>query len=265
MTAGQAAAFDAVASAYDRSFTHTRLGRWLRAAVWERLAIHFQPGMRVLELGCGTGEDALWLARRGVRVTATDASSAMLQVAAEKARAAGLAEVIDFRLLALPGGDPGGAGFDGALSNFGVLNCVADLRGVAAWLAGALRPRSRAVLVVMGPWCPWEVVWFLAHGDVRTAFRRLRRDGVRSAVAGQPLHVWYHPPGRLRDAFVPWFHVLGLRGVGVFLPPSAVGSLVERRAAWFEPLRAVEARLAGAWPFRLLGDHYLVELERREA
>lgn len=39
------------------------------------------PGSAVLELGCGSGRDARWLAARGARVLATDGSSAMLQAA----------------------------------------------------------------------------------------------------------------------------------------------------------------------------------------
>ncbi|HEY1015278.1 MAG TPA: methyltransferase domain-containing protein, partial [Herpetosiphonaceae bacterium] len=90
-----ATAFDTVAERYDGDFTSRRLGGWLRAAVWRRLGAAFRPGDRALELGCGTGEDALWLARRGVAVTATDVSPGMLRVAAAKARAAGLADRIE--------------------------------------------------------------------------------------------------------------------------------------------------------------------------
>ena len=53
-------------------FTESRLGELLRQAVWRRLDDVFRPGDRVLELDCGTGEDAVHLARRGVRVLATD-------------------------------------------------------------------------------------------------------------------------------------------------------------------------------------------------
>ncbi|HUE95474.1 MAG TPA: class I SAM-dependent methyltransferase, partial [Longimicrobiaceae bacterium] len=83
------AAFDAAAATYDAGFSHRTLGRWLREIVHEKLDASFPAGAHVLELGCGTGEDALHLARRGVRVVATDASARMLAVAAEKVRSAG--------------------------------------------------------------------------------------------------------------------------------------------------------------------------------
>ena len=40
--------------------------------------------LRVLEIGCGTGEDALFLAQQGIHITATDASEEMLRITREK-------------------------------------------------------------------------------------------------------------------------------------------------------------------------------------
>ena len=54
-----ASPFDAMAAAYARSFTESAIGRYMRAAVWRWLDAAFQPGDRVLELNCGTGEDAV--------------------------------------------------------------------------------------------------------------------------------------------------------------------------------------------------------------
>lgn len=55
-----------------------------------------RPG-RALDLGCGEGGDAIWLAREGWRVTAVDVSATALDRAAEEAAAAGVADRIDFR------------------------------------------------------------------------------------------------------------------------------------------------------------------------
>jgi SAM-dependent methyltransferase len=55
-----------------------------------------EPGMRVLEVGCGTGRHTLELARLGCRVTAIDLSAGMLARAREKAAVAGVASLVDF-------------------------------------------------------------------------------------------------------------------------------------------------------------------------
>ena len=257
--------FDAAARDYDSIFTRTTVGRRLREMVWARLGLHFRPGMRVLELGCGTGEDAVWLARRGVRVLATDASPAMLEVARAKAERAGVTERVAFQTLdlsQLANAPPVGDRFDGAFSNFGGLNCVPDRRAVAEFLGEVVRPRAKVILVVMGPWCPWEVVCHLAHGQVATAFRRLRPGGVDAVVSGQRVHAWYPSPGRLRREFAPWFRHLGTFAVGALLPPPYLGHLVDRWPRLFDKVAAVERRVAGYWPLKVWNDHTLVELER---
>ncbi|MFN8181110.1 MAG: methyltransferase domain-containing protein [Bacteroidia bacterium] len=80
--------FDAVAQAYDQQFTRSATGRLQRERVHrfiETMPLLKKPA-RVLELNCGTGEDALWLARKGHQVTATDNSAGMLDAAREKFR-----------------------------------------------------------------------------------------------------------------------------------------------------------------------------------
>jgi predicted TPR repeat methyltransferase len=86
--------FDTMAADYDAAFTYSLIGERMRQAVWQRLAAHLEAGDCVLELGCGTGEDAMYLARRGVRVHATDVSAGMLSIAREKIRRAGLGQLV---------------------------------------------------------------------------------------------------------------------------------------------------------------------------
>src|SRR5580704_5997974 len=80
-TAAISLAFDSIAECYDDIFTQTLVGRAQRNAVWDLLTQVFSPADRVLELNCGTGEDGLFLARRGTSVIACDASPAMIAVA----------------------------------------------------------------------------------------------------------------------------------------------------------------------------------------
>jgi ubiquinone/menaquinone biosynthesis C-methylase UbiE len=117
---------------------------WLRLESLALLRETFPPGSRLLEIGCGTGEEAVALARDDRTVLATDISPKMAAQAYAKALSAGLTDRIS--ALALPAGRIKAlrisVPFDGAYASFGVLNCEADLPGLASGLARLLRPEG---------------------------------------------------------------------------------------------------------------------------
>lgn len=258
------AAFGPLAADYDADFSCTALGRILRRRVWRRLAQNFAPGQHVLELACGTGEDAIWLARQGIQVTATDGSGEMVRIVREKVLQQGLDDRIEARVLTLQsitGRETrlDDRRFDGAFSDFGGLNTVDDWRSLAKGLARLVRPGGRLVLVPMGPLCPWEIGWHLAHGQPQNALRRFRNPA-EARVGEQNIPIWYPSPGRLRHAFRPWFRSLTVESLGFWLPPSYLGRLLTRwPELWIglSGLEAATARLTAG-----LGDHYILVLER---
>ena len=263
------APFDPAASGYDAQFTDSLTGCALRATVWHHLEPLFPPGARVLELGCGTGEDALWMARRGVEVLATDASSEMLSIARAKAEAAGVAGRVAFapldlgRIAGQP--PPPGAPFDGALSDFGALNCLPERRTLATVLARWLQPGAALVTVVMGPLCPWEIAWHLFRLRPATAFRRLRRGATARLGDGPPTPVFYPTPAALRRELEPHFVRVALAGVGVLVPPPYLDHLARRQPRLLERLADLDRRhghrLGAPW----LADHHLSVFRRRPA
>lgn len=81
---------------YDRGIQLITLGRHGRLLEWIALECIGRLGMRVLEIGCGTGTLTRRLAERGATVTAIDASEIMLSVAETKVATAGLADRVTF-------------------------------------------------------------------------------------------------------------------------------------------------------------------------
>lgn len=141
-------------------------GRWsgkVNAALVEE-AGGLEPG-RALELGCGQGADAIWLAARGWDVTATDVSSVALEKAESEALAAGVTVAWERRDLAegLPDGP-----FDLVTSAF--LHSPIELPRADILRAAAERVAPGGTLLVIGHAPSPEH----AHHDLQTAEEVLR-------------------------------------------------------------------------------------------
>jgi SAM-dependent methyltransferase len=259
----QATPFDEMAAGYDASFTRTACATALRALVWERMHESFAGRGRILDLGCGTGEDAIRLASAGHRVVAIDASADMIRIARNKAASAGYGERIEFHVLPMEAlhALPAQLRFDGVFSNFGAINCVADLEALGAALAGRLEAGAPLLFVPMGPLVPWEWFWYGMRAEPRKAFRRLRRGGVE--WRGCRIH--YPSPRQLAARLRPGFIARHARPLGLWLPPSYASAWLNRRPRLLQAMLRLE-RHAQRWPpLAALADHYVFEAVRSGA
>jgi SAM-dependent methyltransferase len=250
-----ASPFDDLASGYDDSFTRSACGTLLRSRVWERLPAVFGARHHLLELGCGTGEDAVRLARAGHRVVATDASAEMIRVARLKALAAGCEDHIEFHQLPIEELDrlPQERPFDGVFSNFGAINCVADVPRLARTLAARLARGAPLMFVVMGRHVPWEWAWYLARGDRTRAFRRMQPGGAE----WRGLRIFYPTPKTLTNELAPHFRTTRRGALGFALPPSYAAGWLDSSPHALATLGAIEratSRFTAS-----LGDHFILE------
>src|ERR1700712_2536497 len=78
-------AFDSVADDYDGPRGNNELIQEMRAEMWAWLDAHYAPGSTLIDLGCGTGLDAVRMALSGHSVTATDWSARMVQRTRDRA------------------------------------------------------------------------------------------------------------------------------------------------------------------------------------
>lgn len=255
----QTCAFDEMAPTYDEGFTETLVGRALRDLVWSRFEVVFAASQRILELGCGTGEDAIRLARSGKTVLATDASPAMIQVARGKLANRNLSSAVEFRCAPMEQlGCLGEERFDGVLSNFGAINCAADLASLIADIAARLRPGGALLWVLMGRHVPWEWVWQLAHGRWRKAWRRLEPNGAQ----WRGMTIRYPTPGTLTALLKPHFRVQRIAPLGLLLPPSYAAGWLDRSPLALRLLSRLETWAQRASLLAGLSDHFIVEATR---
>jgi ubiquinone/menaquinone biosynthesis C-methylase UbiE len=261
---GASAAFDRMAGSYDAIFTESTIGRAQRKVIWDALKRTFRAGDRVLELNCGTGEDALFLARREISALACDASAGMIAVAERRKSLEAPGASLQFRVL--PNENLSllqSSRFDGALSNFSGLNCVADPRQVALQLARLVKSGGPVLICISTRVCLWEIVWYLVQLKFSKAFRRVR--GRTIAQLDQVcVPVWYPTIRRMRQLFSPGFRLCSVRAVGLFVPPSYVESWAREHQGLLAALEKMDQIFAG-WPLlRSVGDHVLLEFERTQ-
>ena len=143
-----------IASAYDRwsaSYDDDRNPtRDLDARVVRASPLGVDGG-DVVELGCGTGKNTIWLAERARAVVALDFSEGMLARARERVAAAGLGDRVRFVRGDVREPWPvGDAAADVVIGNL-VLEHVADLAPVYAEAARALRPGGRLLFCELHP------------------------------------------------------------------------------------------------------------------
>jgi SAM-dependent methyltransferase len=184
------------------------------------------PGMRVLDVGAGTGNAALPAAAAGAEVVATDVTPELLAVGERHARERGLSlrwQVADAQALPFADGE-----FDAVLSCIGAI-FAPDHRATAHELLRVCRPGGT---VVMANWTP--------DGGVREFFELLGRHGFAGGD-GPPPTAWGDPAyvaGLLAAADV--HSELRPVRLGFSGPPGALAAHYRRN---FPPVVATAAAL----------------------
>ncbi|TCZ70606.1 class I SAM-dependent methyltransferase [Flaviaesturariibacter aridisoli] len=260
-----AEAFSRQAPLFDGLYGSNPIIAYKRARVRAQVERHLAPASRILELNCGTGEDALYFSSKGHSVLATDVSEAMLAQLRQKAFSLDGCGHLEARhcsyhdLRALPPEAP----FDLVFSNFGGLNCTDRLADVLQSAADLLRPGGLLTVVVIPPFCLWESL-LLLKGEWRTATRRwFSRGGASAQVEGQRFRCWYYRPVFIRKALRAEFNVLELEGLCTLVPPSYRERFPKRFPRLLHLLQRWEDRWAHRWPWRSVGDYFIMTLQKR--
>ena len=255
-----------MAEGYDDLFTRSLIGRAQRDAVWTVLTQTFHAGDTIVELNCGTGEDALFLARNAISVVACDASERMIQTAQRRLQSE--APEAPVYLCLLPTERicelQSATLLDGAFSNFSGLNCVADLKQTAQDLAALVKPGAPLLVCLSTRFCLSEILWFLIHGEPRKAFRRC--SGRATAQVGEfTVEVYYSTVRKLQRDFAPAFVMRSCIGVGVAVPPSYVEASIRKYPKVLALLQSIDKFISTLPGFRVIGDHVLIRFDRVKA
>jgi ubiquinone/menaquinone biosynthesis C-methylase UbiE len=99
---------------------------------------YFQPDMEVLEIGCGTGTTAIAHAPFVGHIRATDLSTRMVEIAKDKAKAAGI-DNVTFEALSVDALDVPGASIDVVMAH-SILHLLEDKERAIADIHNMLKP-----------------------------------------------------------------------------------------------------------------------------
>ena len=258
-------AFNAQAGEFDLLYGRDEIIQYKRDRVRAHVEKFLAPGSSILELNSGTGEDALYFATRGHRVHATDISPAMQDVLKEKVRTANLEGRVSTELCSFTGlGDLHRRGpYDLVFSNFAGLNCTDRLDKVLDSLDALLVPGGRATMVMLPEFCLWEF-FMLFRGKFKTAFRRFTgKKGAAANINGNEFRCWYYNPSYVKKHTRKKFRVIGVEGLCTLVPPSYIEGFARKWPNWFGRLKRWEDKLKAVFPWRSIGDYYIISLEKK--
>lgn len=264
------ARFDQAARLYDAQYgppCGSRPGNpllsWLRKehlAVVRRLV---DANAALLDIGCGTGEEAIALAQAGYSILGIDISPAMVWQAQAKAAANGLRRETMFKVL--PAGRLGTLDergpFQGAYASLGTLNTEPDLPGFAQGLHDLLAPGAPFVATVMSRHCLSETLRNLRRFRPGQTLRRSSDWAEsRAGTGGVSAPVKFYTPGEFAAVFKPNFRVEQVWAFPLWLPPVHLYEVYRARQAYFKRVEGLE-RAMRSWPgLRAWGDHFLMIL-----
>jgi len=262
--------FEKAALTYDQDFTFSNIGRLLRLHVWDYLDTIIEPGsqLNILELNCGTGEDALRFAQKGHNIYATDLSKEMVNITRQKATHHKFQDKVDAIVCDSKNlrSCNFSSKFDLIFSNFGGLNCLnkGELENLSADLSQLLNSKGRFVSVVMPRFCLWESLYFLSKFDTQKIFRRNTHTSLQVNVGDEKIETWYYSPTTFKNIFQNHFKRLAVKPVGVAIPPSYMENRIGKNQKLMQALNISENVLGSISSLSAVSDHFLMDMERRE-
>lgn len=259
------AAFDQYAASYDEEFTFSSVGKLQRDRVWRFLSKNISPQTHpeVLELNCGTGEDALWFLKNGYKITATDISNEMVHVAKRKL---GDNNATVFQAdISEVGAKLEDEKFDLIFSDFGGLNCLDAnvLKEMDVIFSQLLNPGGRLIFVVMSRNCKWEQWYFKRKNEPGKAFRRRSAEGSEAIIFDKKFSTWYYSPTEIASFFAKYFTVNKYKPVGITLPPSYLDNYFRKHPLLLDGLNFLEKTFGGCSSLADHADHFIIDLVKK--
>ncbi|MDB5137237.1 MAG: class SAM-dependent methyltransferase [Mucilaginibacter sp.] len=258
-------AFTQQSGIFDDLYSANTIINYKRERVRNHVLQYLAPGSSLLELNSGTGEDATYFASKGFKVHATDISAGMQERLMQKVQKHNLQAMVTNELCSYTNLDElkNKGPYDLIFSNFAGLNCTGELDKVLASLSPLLKPKGIITLVILPGFCLWETL-LVFKGKFRTAFRRFFSSKGRTAhLEGHYFKCWYYNPSYITGRLKGSFDLLSIEGLCTIVPPSYIEGFAEKHPSAYNFLKKQEDKLKGRWPWKYIGDYYIISLRKK--
>jgi ubiquinone/menaquinone biosynthesis C-methylase UbiE len=259
-----ATSFDTAAAAYDDTFTHSVIGKLQRGYVYNHLTKILKDAkpQNILEINCGTGTDAVWMAKQGYNVTATDVSPKMIEIAKNKSDSGNLT-FLEVDINELPHHFKSEK-FDFIFSNFGGLNCLSEIQLELFFknTSQLLSENGQLVLVIMPKNTLWEQFYFLSKANFKNVFRR-KRGSLIANVDGENVITYYYNPKETVQLAAYYFDYRKSYPIGFFIPPSYLEPVFKNRFRLTSFLDTLESKVNQRKLLSKYADHYLIVFQKK--
>jgi len=261
-----AKAFSKQSAVFDELYKADTVYQYKRKRVRDHIDKWLQPRSQILELNAGTGEDAIYFARKGHQIHATDISAGMQDILANKIKQHEQFNNISYEICSFTElenlREPGP--YDFIFSNFAGLNCTNELEKVLDSFSFLLKPGGIVTLVLLPKFCFWEFL-LLVKGKFKTAFRRFNgRKGSKAHIEGEYFKCWYYNPFFIQKHLEGSFDLLSVEGLCTLVPPSYIEGFAEKHPKIFGYLKTKEDKWKNRWPWRSIGDYYIITLKKKD-
>jgi len=261
-------AFDSASDEYDFTIRQNFINVWIRNRSIEELLALVRPGDVLLEIGCGTGVEAIQISKCVRGIVATDISGKMLSLLDQKVISRKLEEKIKTIQLGaseigrarelLPNGK-----VRVAYSFNGALNCEPRIGEFPSELWRIMEPKGLFVCSIRNTICLSEAITHAAVFQLNRLAPR-KKQPVMVSVGGIDIPSYYYSPGRFADIFRTHFRLRKMIGLPGLLPPAYLSNTYVKIRKGLFFVENAERALASHYPVNRVGDQTLLVFERRE-
>ena len=259
--------FDSIAQNYDHHIYDNLVNNYLRERSLSLMKTFFPPSQRLMEIGSGTGTETLEMLKSGHEITAIDISENMNSILRKKANDANVSNLLT--TMTMKASDlvnyekefmnkP----FDGLYSNYGALNCEANIDAIMEIVHKIVKPHGKIVFGIFNKFCLVEMIAHLIGRKPGRVFERFS-NRIPEGASRFCIDVYPYSPAYLKKLFSKWFNIEMIYGCPVILPPSNYSFMIKGRINE-ERVKKADIFFSKMWPFKFIGDHTLYLMSNKK-